>query len=83
MTEIQNLAMLPNKRKSARIDELLADLDHWLGRLTPRSYGSDGLLFLLVAKIPREVWDEYQPTAERNARTLTYEDLSVLLLGLP
>ena len=44
-TEIQNLAMLPNNPKAARISELLADLDHRLGRLTPGSYGSDGLLF--------------------------------------
>ena len=35
-TEIQILAMLPNNPKAARISELLADLDHWVGRLTPR-----------------------------------------------
>ena len=79
-TEIQNLAMLPNNPKAARISELLADLDHWVGRLTPRSYSNEGLLFWLVAKIPRDVWDECRATAERKARTLTYEDLSVLLL---
>ena len=50
--EIQNLGMLPNNPKAARITELLADLDHWVGRLTPGSYGSDELLFWLVAKIP-------------------------------
>ena len=81
-TEIQNLAVLPNNPKAARISELLADLDHWVGRLTPGSYGSDGLLFWLVAKIPRDVWDECRATAERKARTVTYEDLSVLLLEL-
>ena len=43
--KIQNLAGLPNNPKPARISELLADLDHWVGRLTPGSYGSDGLLF--------------------------------------
>ena len=53
-----------------------------MGRLTPRSYGSDELLFWLVAKIPRDVWDECRGTAERKARTLTYEDLSLLLLEL-
>ena len=50
-TEIQNLAMLSNNPKAARISELLAVLDHWIGRLTPRSYGSNEMLFWLVAKI--------------------------------
>ena len=49
--EIQNLAVLPNNPKPARISELLADLDHWLGRLIPGSYGSDELIFWLVAKL--------------------------------
>ena len=81
-TEIQNLGMLPNNPKAARITELLTDLDHWVGRLTPGSYGSDELLSWLQAKIPTSVWDECRATAERKARTLTYEDLSVLLLEL-
>ena len=76
--EIQNLAALPNNPKPAMILELLADVDHWVGRLTPGSYGSDELLFQLVAKLPREVWDECRATAERKARALTYEDLCVL-----
>ena len=80
--QIQNLAVLPNNPKPARISELLADLDHWVGRLTPGSYGSDELLFWLVAKLPRELWDECGATAERKARALTYKDLSVLLLEL-
>ena len=66
--ENQNLAVLPNNPKPARIPELLADLDHWVGRLTPGSYGSDELLFWLVAKVPRELWDECRSTAERKAR---------------
>ena len=53
--EIQNLAVLPNNPKPARISELLADLEHWVGRLTPGSYGSKELLFWLVAKLPREL----------------------------
>ena len=81
--EIENLAVLPNNPKPARISELLADLDHWVGRLTPGSYGSNELLFWLVAKLPRELCDEYRATAERKARALNYEDLSVLLLELP
>ena len=81
-TEIRNLAMLPNNPKAAHISELLADLDHWVRRLTPGSYGSDELLFCLVAKIPRDVWDECRATAERKAMTLTYKDFSVLLLEL-
>ena len=40
------------------------------------------MLFWLVAKISPDVWDEYQATAECKARTLTYEDLSVLLFEL-
>ena len=80
--EIQNLAAFPNNAKPASITELLADLDHWVGRLMPGSYGSDKLLFWLVAKLLREVWDECRATAERKARALTYEDLSVLLLEL-
>ena len=80
--EIRNLAVLYNNPKQARISELLADLDHWVGRLTPGSYGSDKWLFWLVAKLPRELWDECRSTAERKARALNYEDLSVLLLEL-
>ena len=80
--EIQNLPVLPNNPKPARISELLADLDHWVGRLTPGSYGSDDLLFWLVAKLPRELWDECRSTAECKVRALNYEDLSVLLLEL-
>ena len=56
--KIQNLAVLPNNPKPARVSELLADLDHWAGRLTPAFYSSDDLLFCLVAKLPRELWDE-------------------------
>ena len=33
--EIQNLPMLPNNPKPRRVSELLADLGHWAGRLTP------------------------------------------------
>ena len=80
--EIQNLAVLPNNPKPGRVSELLADLDHCAGRLTPGSYGSDDLLFWLVAKLPRELWDECRSTAERKARALHYEDLGVLLLEL-
>ena len=80
--KIHNLAALPNSPKPARISELLADLDHLVGRLTPGSYGSEELLFWLVAKLHREVWDEWRATAEREARALTYEDLSVLHLEL-
>ena len=80
--EIQNLAVLPNNPKPGRVSELLADLDHWAGRLTPGSYSSDHLLFWLVAKLPRELWDECRSTAERKARCLHYEDLCVLLLEL-
>ena len=64
--EIQNLAVLPNNPKPGRISELLADLDHWVGRLTPGSYGSDELLLWLVAKLPRELWDECRSTALRG-----------------
>ena len=80
--EIQNLPMLPNNPKPGRVSELLADLDHWAGRLTPGSYSSDHRLFWLVAKLPRELWDECRSTAERKARALHYEDLCVLLLEL-
>ena len=80
--EIQNLPVLPNNPKPGRVSELLADLDHWAGRLTPGSYSSDDLLFWLVAKLPRELWDECRTTAERKARSLRYEDLCVLLLEL-
>ena len=80
--EIQKLAVLPNNPKPRRVSELLADLNHWAGRLTPSSYSSDDLLFWLLAKIPRELWDERRSTAERKARSLRYEDLCVLLLEL-
>ena len=78
--EIQNLPVLPNNPKPGRVSELLADLDHWAGRLTPGSYSSEDLLFWLVAKLPRELYDECRLTAERKARSLHYEDLCVLLL---
>ena len=48
--EIQNLAVLRNNPKPARISKLLADLHHWVGRLTPGSYGSNEVLLWLVAK---------------------------------
>ena len=80
--EIQNLAVLPNNPKPGRVSELLADLDHWAGRLTPGSYSSDDLLFWLLAKLARELWDKCRSTAERKARSLRYEDLCVLLLEL-
>ena len=80
--EIQNLAVLPNNPQPGRVSKLLADLDHWAGRLTPGSYSSDDLLFWLLAKLPRELWDECRSTAERKARALHYEDLCVLLLEL-
>ena len=68
--DIQILAVLPNNPKPARVSDPLADLDHWAGRLMPRSYSSDDLLFWLVAKLPRELWDECRSTAERKARAL-------------
>ena len=80
--DIQNLAVLPNNPKPARISEPLADLDHRVGRLTPGSYGSDELLFWLVAKLPRERLEECRSMAECKARALNYKDLSVLLLEL-
>ena len=80
--EIQNLAVLPNNPKPGRVSELLADLDRWTGQLTPGSYSSDDLFFWLVAKLPQELWDECRSIAERKARALHYEDLSVLLLEL-
>ena len=80
--ESQNLAVLPNNPKPGRVSELLADLDDWAGRLTPGSYSSDDLLFWLVAKLPRELWDECRSTAERKAKALNYEDFCVLLLEL-
>ena len=80
--EIQNLAVLPNNPKPGRVSELLADLNHWAGQLTPGSYSSDDLLFWLVAKLPRELWDECRSKTERKARALHYEDLCVLLLEL-
>ena len=80
--EIQNLPVLPNNPKPGRVSELLADLDHWAGRLTPGSYSDDDLPFWLVAKLPRELWDECRLTAERKARPLHYEDLCVLLLEM-
>ena len=78
--EIQNLAVVPSNPKPARVSELLADPDHWAGQLTPGSYRSDDLLSWLVAKLPRELWDECRSMAERKARALNHEDLSVLLL---
>ena len=67
--EIQSQAVLPDNPKPARISELLADLDHWVGRLTPGSYGSDELLFWLLAKLPRELWNECRVTAERKGKS--------------
>ena len=74
--------MLPNNPKPATVSELLADLDHWAGRLTPGSYRSDDLLFWLVAKVPWELCEECRSTAERKATAITYKDWSVVLLEL-
>ena len=52
-TEIQNLGMLPNNPKVACITELLADLDHWVGRLTP------GLLWQGRAAVVARGQDSY------------------------
>ena len=68
--EIQKLAVLPNNPKPGRVSELLADLDHLSGRLTPGSYSSDDLLFWLVAKLPQALPDECRSAAERKARAL-------------
>ena len=78
--EIQNLPVLPKNPKPGRVSELLADLDHWAGRLTPGSYRSNDLRFWLVAKLPRELWDECRSMEERKARSLRYKDRCVLLL---
>ena len=80
--EIQNLAVLPNNPKPGRVSELLADLDHCAGRLTPGSYSSDDLSLWLVPKLPRELWDECCSTLERKAIALHDEDSCVLLLEL-
>ena len=70
---IQNLAVLQDNPKPATIsDLLLANLDHWVGRLTPGSYGSDELLFSLVAMLPQELWDECRATTERKEGALNY-----------
>ena len=70
---IQNLAVPPNNPKPPRISKLLADLD---GRFLWQRRAA----FWLVAKLPQELWDECRSTAERRARALNYEDLSVLIL---
>ena len=80
--EIQNLTVLPNNPKPGSVSELLADLDHGGGRLTPSSYSSNDLPFWLVGKVPGELWDECRSTAERKARAFHYEDFCVLLLEL-
>ena len=74
--------MLPNHLKAACISEVLAALDHCVGRLMPGSYGRDELSLWFVAKIPRDVWEECWATAEGKAKDLTYEDSSALLLEL-
>ena len=80
--EIQNLAVLPNNPKPGRVSELLADVDHWAGRLTPGSYSRHDLLFWFVAMLPGELWDKCRSTADSKAKALHYEDLCVLLLEL-
>ena len=59
-TEIQNLPMLPNNLKAVCISELLADWDHWLGRLTPESYGNN--------KVPLWLWLRCLVTSRMSAR---------------
>ena len=61
--------MLPNNSKPARISELLADVDHLVGQLTPCSYGSNELLFSLVAKLPRELWNACRQSAKQEPST--------------
>ena len=60
-TEIQNVAMLPNNPKAARISELLADLDHWVGRLTPGSYGNDEMSLKQDVAVHKTTHDRRDP----------------------
>ena len=60
--EIQDPATPPHKRKASCIYNQFADLDHWVGLLTPRSCGTDELLVWLVANIRRVVWEECRAT---------------------
>ena len=46
--------MLPNNPKPAWISELLANIDHWVGRLTPGSYSSDKAGLLVGGQAPSE-----------------------------
>ena len=62
--------------KATRISELLRDLDHRPGRLTPGS-GSNEQLLWLVSKLATEVFEKCRAFLERKSRVLTYEDLSV------
>ena len=80
--EILNINALPENPKASRMSELPGVLDHYVGRLTPGSYGADELLFWLTGKLREAVWKECRATPESKARTLTYEDLSVLILEL-
>ena len=66
--------MLPNNPKLACISELLTDLDHWVGQLKLGRYGSDEMLFWLVAKILRDLWDVvwlWQNARQGPSRTRT------------
>ena len=64
--EIQNLPVLPNNPKLARVSELLADLDHWAGRLTPGSYS-------VMAS------NSSSATAQRNSATARKSQVAVAI----
>ena len=54
----RTLLCCPTTPRRPRFPSCWLTWNHLVGRLTPGSYGSDDLVFWLVAKIPRNVWDE-------------------------
>ena len=79
--DIHNIGVLPNNPKATRISELLCHLDRLVEQVTPRSYGSDELLWLQSSHA-KEVWDGWCLISDRKAGQLSYKNLLLLVIEL-
>ena len=81
-TEIEELPPSPEFPTAARISEFVAQLEEFMARMNPSSYGPTEPHLWLVEKIPTRTWDNCRETSERISRTHSYDDLVHLLIEL-
>ena len=81
-TEIEDLPPVPELPKAARISEFVGQLEEFMGRMNPSSYGPTEPHLWLVGKIPTWTWGNCRETSERKSRPHFYDDLVDLLIQL-